>query len=277
MYYPKVRKAIHTLVQGTIHRLQMQGFDAAKHYLHGSLANEHMTAVIEDLYTTVGKRHAQITYSRLLNERTRRKWVGLQLESKGFGFNAKWVQFILDYLKRFLLEKITIEINNTTRDHLLIVLTTAMNQGLSIDQTVDALKDWPYERYQAARIVRTEVNRAANVGNKAQAETDEYQQVKEWLSAQDFRVRGNNPKDHASHVALNGTVIDEGDEFVDSRNGDRLMFPGDPKGSAASTINCRCMAAYTYKRDINGNLIPKRKSTTVIFPGQIRRPETFVI
>lgn len=261
----------------TITRLRAQGFDSAKHYLNNLTGNAQMAEVIKDLYTKVGSRHARMTYSRLLAEQSRHKWIGVQLQTKGFGFNARWVQFILDYLNRFLLQKITIDIQETTRKALLTALATAQTQGLSVDQTLDALKDWPYERFQAARIVRTEVNRAANVGSKAQADTSEYQQNKEWISAQDFRVRGNSPKDHASHVGLNGVVVDEGDQFVDPRNGDRLDFPGDPKGKAESTINCRCQAAYTYKRDINGNLIPKRKSTVVLFPGQVQHPKPILI
>ena len=45
-------------------------------------------------------------------------------------------------------------------------LTAGTALGLSVDQMVDKLEDWPFERYQAARIVRTEVNRASNVGQR---------------------------------------------------------------------------------------------------------------
>lgn len=277
IYFPKVKRAIHFYVGRIVNELQQGGYDDAIRALNTPVNNPHLAAVITDLYKTVGVKHAQITYSRLLHERRRRKSVGLMLQTKGFGFNASWVQFILQYLERFLTEKITIAITENTRKALLIALGTMQNEGLSVDMAVDRLKDWPYERYQAARIVRTEVNRAANVGAKAQAATDEFQQVKEWISAQDNRVRGTNPKDHASHVGLNGVTIDEGDQFVDPRNGDRLDIPGDPRAKAESTINCRCQAAYHYKRDANGELIPKRKTTTVIYPGQVRRPQIVTI
>lgn len=277
LYYPKVRKAIRPMITATVSRLRSGGFMEARRYLHEPPVNAALGAVIKDLYAKVGRRHAQITYSRLLNESRRRKYVTLYIESKGFGFNAQWTQYILDYLSRFLLEKITIEIAATTRDALLRTLAMSVTAGWSVDKTIEHLQDWPFERYQAARIVRTEVNRAANVGATAQAETSDYQQQKEWISARDFRVRGNNPKDHASHVALNGTVVDEGDEFTDPRNGDRLRFPGDPQASAASTVNCRCQAAYTLKRDSNGNPVRKRRLTTVLYPGQVRRPQTITI
>lgn len=267
LFFPRTKKAIHSLVKEVISSLNDGGFDAARNYLSTVVANPEMTKTVKLLYQTVGRKHAQMNYSRLKAQRMQ----------KGFGFNKVWTDFILNYLNQFLLEKVMINIAHTTRDALLKVLTTATIAGWSIDKTVDYLEDWPFERFQAARIVRTETNRAANVGAKAQAETDEYQQVKEWISAQDYRVRGHNPKDHASHVELNGTTIDDDDFFKDSRNGDLLEFPGDPKASAASTINCRCAVAYTYKRDIDGNLIPKRKSTVVLHPGTIRRPRTITI
>lgn len=268
-FYPVVRKAIHAKVAHVQAKLKEGGVDAARNYLQTDLLNPAMTEIIIQLYTIVGKKHAQLNYSRLRHDR-----------QKGFGFNLDWVNFILSYLKRHLLDKVTIEINNTTRNALLTALSIMVNEGLSVDGMVDRLEDWKYEQYQAARIVRTEVNRAANTGSKAQAETDPYQQVKEWIAIHDNRTRGNpinGRKDHANHWALDGIKIDEHDVFIDPRNGDRLDHPGDPNASAESTINCRCTVAYTYKRDSQGNLIPKRKTTTVIYPNQIVRPHTITI
>lgn len=276
-FMPRIQRAIHTKVLVTMNQLRKGGTDQTLRYLQTEIMNPALGEVIRDLYTTVGKRHAQMTYSRLLHETRRRKSIDLALESKGFGFNDQWVSFILKYLNQFLLEKITIEVSNTTRNALIHALTVGYLGGQSVDQQVDGLKDWPYERFQAARIVRTETNRAANVGATAQAETSEYEQVKEWLSAGDWRVRGRNPKDHADHWGLNGTKIDSGDLFHDRVSGDYLQFPGDPKASAATTVNCRCQAAYTFKKDKNGNLIKKRRSTTVIYPSQIRRPQIIAL
>jgi hypothetical protein len=270
-FMPKVQRAIHTQVKPVISDLRDGGYDQARRNLMGVASNEQLAKVIKELYTTVGRRWAQITYSRLLQDERNKKNGTIRLQLKGFGFNYAWTQFIINYLEKFLLDKITFQVAATTRDALLRVLATATAAGWSIDQTVDRLNDWPYERFQAARIVRTETNRAANVGSAAQAEASEYQQVKEWMSAHDNRVRGNpvnGAKDHADHWALDEIKIDAEDVFHDIRNGDQLMFPGDPAASAASVINCRCHASYTFKRDANGNLIKKRKSTTVIYPGQ---------
>lgn len=266
-FMPVIIRAINYKVSLLRDRLKSGGIDAARNFLHTDLINERMTGAVKDLYRVVGTKHAQITYSRLKTD----------AGQKGFGFNNEWAAFILNYLQRHLLDKITIAINDTTRQAMLKAMDDMVTEGLGVDQMLERLKDWPYARFQAARIVRTEVNRAANVGNKAQANTSEFQQMKEWSSVHDFRTRGQHPKDHANHIALDGVKINEDDQFTDPRNGDRLDFPGDPKASAASTVNCRCQALFTLKRDINGNPIPKRQTTTVIYPGQIRRRRTIVI
>lgn len=279
-YLPKVYRALNFEVKKVINVLEDKGFTAARNYVTLNVGNDKIGPVIKDLYARVGRRWAQLTYSRLLPQTRGQKRAPQTMEQKGFGFNYAWTKFILEYLERYLFEKVTFEIARTTQSAMLRVISRAEAAGRSIDQTVDRLEDWPFLRFQAARIVRTEVNRAANVGSTAQAETSEWEQMKEWQSAEDNRVRGNpvnGMKDHADHWSLDGIKINAGDVFTDPRNGDQLAFPGDPRASAASVINCRCHASYTFKRDGNDKLIPKRKTTVVIFPGQIRRPQTITI
>lgn len=281
IYLPKVYRALNYEVKKAINVLEDKGFTAARNYVTLNIGNDKIGPVIKDLYEKVGRRWAQLTYSRLLPETRGQKAARpAVVEQKGFGFNYTWTKFILEYLERYLFEKVTFEIARTTQTAMLRVISRAEAAGWSIDQTVDRLEDWPFLRFQAARIVRTEVNRAANVGSTAQAETSEFEQMKEWQSAEDNRVRGNpvnGMKDHADHWNLDGIKINAGDVFTDPRNGDQLRFPGDPRGKAESVINCRCHASYTFKRDANDKLIPKRKTTVVIFPGQIRRPQTITI
>jgi hypothetical protein len=273
-FLPKVQRAIHSKVTEVIRNIESGGISGAKYYLQQDVGNEELRKVIRELYTTVGRRWAQITYSRLLEDERKQKHQGRGMQLKGFGFNYEWTQFIINYLNKFLIDKITFEVARTTRDALLRTLAISTAMGWSTDQTIDRLQEWPYERFQAARIVRTETNRAANVGSTAQAETSKYEQQKEWMSADDNRVRGNpvnGNKDHADHWSLDGNKIDEYDVFRDLRNGDELKFPGDPNASAASTVNCRCHASYTFKRDAEGKLIPKKRSTTVIYPSSRNR------
>jgi hypothetical protein len=254
-YYPRIRKAIHSKTAEVSDRLK-DSIHEARAFLAKDISNPQLTKIIRELYVEVGSRHARLNYSRLKSLVT----------LKGFGYNEQWIAFITDFLNKFLLDKVTIQINETTRDALLAALDDMQQRGLSTDQMIDELENWPFEKYQAARIARTEVNRAANTGAKAQNATSEWQQVKEWIAVEDFRTRGRHAKDHADHWDLNGTVVDEDAFFIDPRNGDHLDFPGDPRAKAESTINCRCAVSYSYKRDKDGNLIPKRRSTVIVHP-----------
>ncbi len=263
-YLPKVKEALMKPVKDVIRAIMyygniQDGFSA----LHQTISNEYLKNVIQDLYLEVGLRYARNSYTTM------------KLQTKRFGFNEAWTNFVKQYLQRHLIEKITFDVSATTRAALLKVLQEAVTEGWGVDRTVQEIEDLPL--YQAARIVRTEVGRAANVGTKAQSETFPYEQMKEWISAHDKRVRGYDPKDHASHLALDGTRINADDLFQDPRNGDLLDHPGDPRASAESTINCRCTLAYTAKRDANGRLIPKRQSTSVIFPRQNVQRQTITV
>lgn len=289
-YQPKVKSTL--IPNALIPTIRKHGIQYSINKIREVIHNPSLALVIRQMYVDVGLKHAQMNYTRMrddvrANPRRVRKMTRIEQDHKhliidmqvkaSFGYNPTWTKFIVDYLNSFLIEKITFEVSRTTREELLKVLQQAVDEGWSIDETVKRIEDLPFTAMQAARIVRTEVNRAANVGAKAQSDTFAFEQMKEWISANDDRVRGLKPSDHASHIALDGVTINEGDVFVDPRNGDRLEFPGDIHASAASTINCRCSIAYVAKRDQNDRLIPKRQTTTVIFPNQNVQRRTVLI
>lgn len=277
IWFPKVKKAIKTKTSSLTAKIRRDGVEAGISYLNTDIGNFPLRRVIEQLYTHVGLKHATIAERRLRKE-VGKKSTPVMIELKRFGNSAAWVQFIQNYLRQFLLEKITFSVNKTTRDQLLNVLKEAIEKGWGVDQTVNQLNQLPFTAYQAARIVRTEINRAANVGVQAQGETFEYELMKEWISVHDFRTRGRNPEDRADHYSMDEQTVDFYGVFRDPRNGHELNFPGDPKAQAGDTINCRCSSATKPKRDSNGRLIPKKKrAVSVIMPGQIRRPRAVTI
>lgn len=258
-YFPIVRKAIKKRISSLIEVVKESGIDAGVKYLSKEVDSGDLPGVIRGMYETVGLRFARLQWQELQRQkRTGVKRDKSLMEVKGFGFNQTWVDFIKNYLFRFLLEKITYRVSETTREVLLNTLNTAIEKGWGISETVRALDELPLSASQAARIVRTEVTRAANTGAMAAGSTFEFEQVKEWISARDMRTRGTDAEDHASHIGLDGQIVDYNEPFIDPRNKDRLMFPGDPNAKAESTINCRCSVAIVAKRDLNGRLIPKK-------------------
>ena len=91
-------------------------------------------------------------------------------------------------------------------------------------------------RYQAERIVRTEATNAANLG-VMQSATDVYGKnslQKKWITSMDGRER-------SAHAFANGQIVDFNDKF--KVGGEMLDRAGDPSGSAANVVNCRCAIA----------------------------------
>jgi len=288
LFYPKVHKTIKKKFDETISIVESRGVNAAIHSLRDELNNPELTAVIANLYSTVGVRYANMTTRSLKQDSRGSKSANENVvtakvfmidikEGGAFGFNSEWVRWILNYLRNHLIQNITFNVNRTTRDFLLSVLQKSITNGWGVDETVRALEGSGFSEMQAARIVRTEVNTASNAGTLAAGQTYDYEMQKKWIAVHDNRTRGVDPKDHASHIGLDGTTIDFEDVFIDPRNGDRLRSPGDPRASAESTINCRCQMSMKPKRDSRGRLIPKRQHTSVIYPNQIRRGRVVTI
>jgi SPP1 gp7 family putative phage head morphogenesis protein len=87
------------------------------------------------------------------------------------------------------------------------------------------------EEYRVERLVRTELNSAYNESTLQQMRISNVVQKKEWRTYLDNRTRD-------AHRNANGQTVQVNMPFtVDGENLDR---PGDPKGSAANIINCRC-------------------------------------
>lgn len=92
-------------------------------------------------------------------------------------------------------------------------------------------------RVRANMIARTETHSAA--GFSSQAATEALSQdydiefKKEWIAAEDERTR----PEHAQANNINGQIGLQ-DYFV--VGDEKLLYPGDPAGSAGNIINCRC-------------------------------------
>lgn len=93
-------------------------------------------------------------------------------------------------------------------------------------------------RARSEVIARTETHTAANVGSEAAASATGLQLVKEWGATEDQRTR-------PAHAKADGQTVEKDADFI--VGGERLRFPGDPKGSAHNVINCRCVVLWKPK------------------------------
>lgn len=88
---------------------------------------------------------------------------------------------------------------------------------------------------RAAVIANTEVHTAANAGELEGVRSLDIPLRKEWLSMNDELVRED-------HQDVNGDEVELDDTF--DVGGEALQYPGDPNGSPAQTVNCRCVMVY---------------------------------
>ena len=130
------------------------------------------------------------------------------------------------------------EIDDTTRRRLANVIANSYNEGLSTEATGVALRNTVIGMgvYRANLISRTEVHRVASFANEAVAENMKIDgTMKEWIAVLDDRTR-------ITHAYASGQMVPQKEFFI--VGGERLKYPGDPRGSAGETINCRCAVMY---------------------------------
>lgn len=245
----KFQPSVHKVVKKTVDKFIENRYDV-------DLMDDELLAIYSKMYKETVIRFANEQYKSLRR-------------TKQFGFNAEWTAFVTEYLATQGFTMITTVTGNLRNVILKIIAqatTEAVEQGLGIDETTRLIierltefKESPLSEYIARRIVRTEINRAANLGHMKGAEKLEFQVVKMWIAAMDERTR-RMPRDQYSHVALDGQTRELNEPFRQiGMNGVEAvaMQPGDPTAPAGFTINCRCSIGFVPKRDANGRLIPK--------------------
>lgn len=259
-FVPSIKRIITAYRTNFIADLKTYGKDVALSNLNNSLISEPIARLLTEVYKTAGVMGARLTTAELK----------LSIQKKaGFGRNQQWINEVMRYLQFHMLDFVQ-DITTTMREDIIKILQRGIDNSLSIDQIVTNLRATGLITARARVIARTEIVRAANVGHETGARSFPYEVNKKWVAANDHRTRH-------SHQKINQAVIDENDLFkVAMYKGDKLTgyeemtAPGDPKASAANTINCRCRITHVPKRDSNGRLIMRDKNTARIIP--LRNP-----
>lgn len=142
---------------------------------------------------------------------------------------------VLLWLEDYALQQAT-TINGTLKETARRVLIDAFEEGLGERETAKRLAaKVGGSTASTARIARTEIHTAANIGSDEAAKSTGVDMVKEWATTEDSRAR-------PTHVEADGQRREMDEPF--SVGGYSLDFPGDPKGPAREIINCRCVALY---------------------------------
>lgn len=190
--------------------------------------------ILEKLYSEVGGRWAYQT-----DQQIRR-----QLRLPRLGYSERIANLIKEQYGPQILN-LSNKIEQTTKDHIRVILRDAVDQNLTIDQTTARIRELGPSEARARVIARTETIRAANAGAMVNANEKGYVLQKKWFSAMDNRTRHD-------HKRLDGQVVDKSQPFKVKDKDDitqEMMFPGDTSLGAdpAQTVNCRCSMQFIVK------------------------------
>lgn len=177
-----------------------------------------------------------------------------------------WKQVVLEYLNQNGLNQLAIEITDTLKKQIQKTIEKGVREGWGIDKIVRELNDAKFPKWMAARIARTEINKASNLGAMVAAADSDIEVDKEWISAIDNRTR-RIPRNQYDHLTMDGTVVGFDEMFIvpSTKTIDAMLYPGDPAASAGNLCNCRCTVAMIPKRDENGQLIRRSTPSPNIF------------
>jgi hypothetical protein len=156
------------------------------------------------------------------------------------------------YISEYGAKKV-FQITATARMALKRIIDIAYRKGQSIDEIAKIINETlpAISRWRGAIIARTETHSSSQYASMAVARESRINLNKKWNAAQDTRVRDfNEPIADFDHRSMDGVVIPLDQPYMVPRSPrigggfERLMFPGDPMGSAGNVINCRCVQTY---------------------------------
>ncbi len=162
--------------------------------------------------------------------------------------DTAWIEQAQSYVKRNLEDRI-VEVWSESKTQYTKALReateAALDQGLGVEQTQRRIRTLVNRKlggdiniWRARRIAQTELVSATNYGThigQREAVANGAMIKKQWL----VRSGAKNPR-HELCSGLDGQTRDVDKDF--DVCGEPLMYPGDPKGSAGNTINCRCVS-----------------------------------
>jgi hypothetical protein len=254
-YVNSIQNALAAHISSFTDNLRQYGPNHAVSQLTLTPWNNDLIPILQSLYKDAGLHGARRQYRELKDA------VKVGRKFNLLGTNEAWTQAVLDYLKIHLLNKAVTPITQTTKEHILKVLDIALKEGWSIDDIVKELESKEYLVARARLVVRTEVNRASNVGHKIGAQSFPYEVVKKWSAARDHRTRHSHRDVHNQSVEENGKFLVDMYKGKKKIGQEEMEHPGDPNASAGNVVNCRCRQVYEPKRDPQGRLILRPTNT----------------
>jgi hypothetical protein len=244
MYERKAYRVVQKHIKKILGEIPLNNISLSNYQIlvYSNITEDKIRDMFIDIYTTVGYDY---------NKRIKKE---IERTTKNVLFSDSFLQDILVFLSGEGGAKIV-----SVRGTLIEDIIKAIEDKLKNDTSLINLQNAIYEivqrsqqfyKWQALRIARTETTFASAYAAMRAASQSNFEMTKEWIAAKDDRTR----KDHRLE---NGQIVDFNDPFI-MNDGSQLQYPGDPKGTAAQVINCRCTIAFKAKKDKDGNIIFKK-------------------
>jgi hypothetical protein len=135
-------------------------------------------------------------------------------------------------LKRMIFDSGT-KVSETTREIVQQMILKANAENWTVDEFARNLGDKvaDFAPWRARLWARTESAKVDNAGAVEGFKETEYVERKGWMCS-------FVPESRDSHIAADGQEVGLDEDF--DVGGERMAYPGDPKGSAGEVCNCLC-------------------------------------
>lgn len=222
--------------------------------MKGAMAPEHLIEIVEkfsvdktairqayyDIHTSAGVEFAAFTASMFKSSKQ-------NIEKKDLNDDIQrsiWFKKMIEYVDSecgSIIQDVTKATYNGIVSNTQKAIRLAAENGWGAEKTSREIMKLQgnMDRYRAMRIARTEVVRASNKGISIGADNIIIPVVKVWIAADDERTRQGHG---------NVQPVERNEPF--KVNGEDLMYPGDPAGSAGNTIQCRCTYGHEPKEQL---------------------------
>lgn len=210
----------------------------------------YMLKAISQQYTKVGAVFFPWIQAEFLKNKTNKKAVdsggnsgllaaGAGGAAGGGGMAAEFWRAFHNWTLILATKKVN-DINKTTKRLIREVIQNTVAEGGSYDIIAENIMQQAktINKSRAMRIARTEVHAASVHAIDESVKSTRVKFEKIWTSKIDERTR-------IDHAIVNGQRRAQTDYF--DVGGEKLMMPGDPRGSAGNIINCRCVVRYVNK------------------------------
>lgn len=228
-------------------------FDNYKQVIRLNIQTPPIQAAYIEVYRKIGLIHG------------RRVGFGINREIKRFNndlFSREFLNSIVDWVRGNVADRI-VSVSETMAKRIERLVEVSLEQGFSVIEMqkylTKILGSASFTKYQALRIARTEVTTATNHAANEAGVNSGIVLEKVWISTVDGKTR-RKPRDQFDHLHMNNQTVGQFEKFVlRSKSGivDNIDYPGDPKASAADSINCRCTHAFRPMRDKDGFVITR--------------------